>query len=126
MALTVLDAGPIIAVLNAADPRHEASIVSLEHAEQRGDMLVVSASAYAELLVHPARRGPAATESVDEYLAAMPVSVEPISRSTAREAAGLRAKHGKRLPLPDALVVATALELGADRIITTDRGWPKK
>jgi len=27
--------------------------------------------------------------------------------------------------LPDALVVATAVVLGADRILTTDAGWPR-
>lgn len=26
---------------------------------------------------------------------------------------------------PDALVIATAIVLGADRIITTDGGWPE-
>jgi len=29
-----------------------------------------------------------------------------------------------KLRLPDALVVATAIELGATRVLTTDRGWP--
>jgi predicted nucleic acid-binding protein len=39
-------------------------------------------------------------------------------------AAQLRAQHGPRLRLPDALVVATALELSADRLLTTDKRWP--
>ena len=38
-------------------------------------------------------------------------------------AAALRANHAA-LKLPDALVVATASVLGADRLLTTDRGWP--
>jgi hypothetical protein len=37
----------------------------------------------------------------------------------------LRARHGTRLRLPDALVLATALHLAADRAVTTDAGWPR-
>jgi predicted nucleic acid-binding protein len=38
--------------------------------------------------------------------------------------AALRAAHGTSLRLPDALVVATAIVRSADRILTTDAGWP--
>ncbi len=124
MGLTVLDAGPVIAVLNGEDAHHTAAIDALRNAEEAGDRLVMPASAYAECLVYPAKRGAGAMTVVDEYLAALPASIEPLSDSIAREAARLRAKHGQRLPLPDALVVATALELHADRILTTDRRWP--
>jgi hypothetical protein len=39
-------------------------------------------------------------------------------------AAELRARHGNRLRLPDALVVATAIVLEADRVVTTEARWP--
>jgi len=42
----------------------------------------------------------------------------------ARAAARLRAQHGSRMRLPDALVVATAIVHRADRVITTDARWP--
>jgi hypothetical protein len=32
--------------------------------------------------------------------------------------------HGTKLRLPDALVVATAVELRAGLLLTTDAGWP--
>ena len=35
----------------------------------------------------------------------------------------MRAGHAA-LKLPDALVIATAISLGADRILTTNRAWP--
>lgn len=44
--------------------------------------------------------------------------------SIARSAAALRARHGRALRLPDALVLATAIELRAHRLLTTDAGWP--
>lgn len=90
-----------------------------------GDAIAVPGSAYAEALVGPARRGPAARRAVDSFLADLAADVEPITRQTATRAATLRAAHGRRLKLPDALVVAIAMHLGVDRILTTDRRWPK-
>ena len=63
--------------------------------------------------------------AVDAFLADLPAEVEPITRQVASRAAQLRARHGRRLRLPDALVLATALHLGADRVVTTDAGWPR-
>jgi len=62
---------------------------------------------------------------VDEFLADLPAEIEPTTRQVAARAAQLRARHGRRLRLPDALVLATALHLGADRVVTTDAGWPR-
>jgi predicted nucleic acid-binding protein len=125
VGLTVLDAGPIIAVLDGADAHHRAAVDALRRLEESGDQLVIPAVTYAECLVHPARRGEPSMAAVDAYLEALPVSIEPVTHAIARRAAGLRAKHGKHLRLPDALVVATALELEANRILTTDTGWPR-
>lgn len=124
MGLIVLDAGPVIAVLDPADAHHAAAVAALEGAERAGDRFVLPASAYAECLVSPSRRGRTAIRSVDRYLEDLGAVIEPITRQVAREAASLRARHGRRLPLPDALVVATAMTLRADRILTTDTGWP--
>lgn len=125
MALTILDAGVIIGILDGADPHHLTSREALTAAVARGDALAVPASAYAECLVGPARRGRDAMHAVDAFLADLPAEVEPISRQVASRAAQLRGRHGKRLRLPDALVLATALHLGAERVITTDAGWPR-
>ncbi len=124
MGLTVLDAGVVIALLDAADAHHAAAVASVRIARDRGDVLVLPASAYAECLVSPHRRGPDAVAVVDRFLDALPARVEPADRSIAAAASALRATHGTALRLPDALVIATALVLGADRILTTDAGWP--
>ncbi|MFO1541301.1 MAG: PIN domain-containing protein, partial [Chloroflexota bacterium] len=55
----------------------------------------------------------------------LPVHVEPATRAVAAEAAVLRAHHGRALRLPDALVLATARVIDADRVITTDGRWPE-
>ena len=124
MGLTVLDAGVIIAVLDATDAHHAAAVASVGAARDRGDVLVLPASAYAECLVAPHRRGQDAVSVVDRFLDALPARVEPADRSIAGAAAALRAAHGTALRLPDALVIATAIVRGGDRILTTDAGWP--
>lgn len=125
MALTVLDAGVIIGVLDGADAHHAQARAAIASAIEVGDALAVPASAYAECLVGPARRGRDAMRVVDAFLADLAADVEPITAQVARRAAQLRARHGARLRLPDALVLATALHLGADRVMTTDAGWPR-
>lgn len=124
MALTVLDAGVLIAVLDGGDAHHASAEDALREAFAAGDDLVVPASAYAGCLVAPLRRGPEAAAVVDDLLDALPARVVPISRVIARAAAELRARHGRALRLPDALVVATAMDLRADRLLTTDARWP--
>jgi predicted nucleic acid-binding protein len=124
MALTILDAGIIIAILDANDAHHAAAREALTRARSRGDGLSIPASAYAEVLVGPFRLGASAVAKVDEFLAALPARVEPATREIAATAARLRAQHGTKLRLPDALVVATAIELRAALLLTTDAGWP--
>jgi len=124
MALTILDAGLIIAVLDSSDTHHSVAREALTQVRSRGDELAIPASAYAEVLVGPFRQGAGAVAKVDEFLAALPARVEPATREVAATAARLGAQHGPKLRLPDALVVATAVELGAAVLLTTDAGWP--
>jgi predicted nucleic acid-binding protein len=124
MALTILDAGVIIAILDSSDAHHAAAREALTWARSRGEELAMPASAYAEVLVGPYRQGASAAAKVDEFLAALPARVEPATREIAATAAKLRARHGTKLRLPDALVVATAIELDAALLLTTDAGWP--
>src|SRR3990170_665202 len=70
MGLTVLDAGVVIAVLDAADGHHAAARAALSEALARGDELVLPASAYAESLVGPSRRGQAAVAALDALVLA--------------------------------------------------------
>ena len=124
MGLTVLDAGIIIAVLDADDVHHRIAREALHEALDRGERLALPASAYAETMVGPQRRGQDAATTVDAFVDALPTVVEPATRDIARAAAVLRARHGRSLRLPDALVLATAAVLGADSVLTTDAGWP--
>jgi predicted nucleic acid-binding protein len=123
VGLTVLDAGIIIAVLDADDAHHQVAREALHQALADGQRLALPASAHAEAMVGPQRHGDAAT-TVDAFIDALPAVIEPATRDIARAAAALRARHGRSLRLPDALVLATAETLGADGVLTTDAGWP--
>jgi predicted nucleic acid-binding protein len=123
MGLTHLDAGVIIGFLDASDAHHQNSRAALAHALQNGDHLALAASALAECSVGPARRGEPALDAVRNLVDRLPISIIPLDFEIATTAARLRASH-PAIRLPDALVIATAIDQAADQLITTDRKWP--
>jgi len=124
MGITVLDAGVVIAGLDAEDAHHAAAIGALAVARRRGDSFVLPASAYAEMLVRPALAGAEIVSRADAALGALGIKIASIDRDIARGAATLRARYAS-LRLPDALVIATAAYVDADFLLTTDRRWKK-
>lgn len=120
----MVDAGVVIAFLDRNDAHHVAATRAIRAARARGDDLILPASAYSEALVNPSRSGRAAVDIVDEVVDGLPLTIESVGRSVAADAAALRAAHGRSLRLPDALVLATARALRADRILTTDPRFP--
>jgi predicted nucleic acid-binding protein len=123
MGLIVLDAGVLIGVLDGSDVHHLPSTDALQLAEASGDHLALPTSALAEILVGPARRGPEAIAIVDALLTTLAIDLVAIDQAIARQAALLRAET--QLRLPDALVVASAIVLRADRLLSTDGRWPR-
>ncbi|WP_419915159.1 PIN domain-containing protein [Candidatus Poriferisodalis sp.] len=119
----VVDAGVVIGHLDTSDAHHHAATAALAQVAGTATRLLLPATAYAEVLVHPFRVGAAEAAQVDAALAAIPIDVAALERSAARRAAQLRAEH-RSLRLPDACVIATAVEAGAVLLCTTDRGWP--
>ena len=86
--------------------------------------LLIPTSAYAEILVAPNRRGPEAVAEVEAFLADFSIRLEALSPAIARAAAKLRS-GSRSLRLPDALVLATAEELGAEVVLTGDESWAR-
>jgi predicted nucleic acid-binding protein len=118
VALTVLDSSVVIALLDRADPLHQvATAAMLAHA---GDDLRLPASAYAECLVGPARKG--RFEAARSRVAELQLRTEPLTGAIAERAAKLRARF-RSLRLSDALVIATGDILGADVTLTGDTAW---
>jgi predicted nucleic acid-binding protein len=125
MGLTVLDAGVIIGFLDNNDAHHPAARKALSDARDRNDRLILPASAFAEILVGPYRKGAKAVAAVQALVQRLPLEIRPLDADAAATAAALRARHNS-LKLPDALVIATADHLSADHLVTTDRKWPSR
>lgn len=122
MALVVLDASVVIAFLDPDDALHAAAVAALT--EHQHDELVIPSTVYAEILVAPYRRGSEAVAEVEAFLADFAVHIEEMTPSIARAAAQLRSES-RSLRLPDALVLATADELEAERLLTGDESWTR-
>jgi predicted nucleic acid-binding protein len=118
----VLDASVLIGILDPSDAQHAAAVAAVDSV--RHEDLVVPASAYSEVLVHPNRRGPAVAEEVARFFTDFPIRVQPIGAEIARRAAELRAQW-RKLTLGDALVLATGDELDAAVVLTGDGEWPE-
>lgn len=88
-----------------------------ERARRRDDFVMVM-SAYHEVLVGPMRRGH--EETVEGFIEDTGTELVPIDRSLAKRAARLRADH-RSLRLGDALVLAVAVERGAELLTFDDR-----
>ena len=123
VGLIHLDAGVVIGLLDADDVHHQPAAAAVQRAQRSGQRIAIASSAYAECLVAPSRRSDAAVRVVDDLMSRLPIDIIDLDVDIARAAARLRAHH-RKLRLPDALVIATAVACSADELITTDRGWP--
>ena len=118
MGSVVLDSGVIIGLFSSADPHHEWATARIEEGLIQRDSLIISTVTVAEVLVRPARTGDA--EKVLADLHSLRADVAEVSQAVALRAARLRASHAS-LRLPDAFILATAQELGAESLLTTDK-----
>jgi predicted nucleic acid-binding protein len=118
MGVALLDTSIVVGALNRDDALHEAASEAVR-AERDRRALAIATLTYAEILVGPLRAGGHAVEVVERFAAQ--VRIVDLSPDIARLAAELRAARG--LKLPDAVIVATGLRVGADVIVTTDSRW---
>lgn len=107
----ILDASVLIGLLDTADAHHTQAVQDTEAADRTGRPLLVPASAYSEALVAFARAD--RIEDAREAIAAMGLTIAPLTASIAERAAELRARH-ERLRLPDAIVLASVHELSGE------------
>jgi predicted nucleic acid-binding protein len=113
----ILDASVLIGLLDTADTHHDRAIDDVEAADREGRRLLLPASAYSETLVAFARAR--RLEQARRTIAAMGITVVSLTDTIAERAAELRARH-TRLRLPDAIILATAKEMGAS-LLSYDR-----
>ncbi|HMR50078.1 MAG TPA: PIN domain-containing protein [Arachnia sp.] len=105
--MIALDAGVLIAVLDASDIHHDAAVALLtEHADEE---LVIGPINLAEILVPAAQHGSEAELLAD--IEALGVSAVPLPDDAALRLARLRASSGVKMP--DCCVLLTAEQTGS-------------
>ena len=106
MAALILDASVLIGLLDTADAHHQQAVEHVDRADTAGTTLLAPASAY--------------SADARDAVAAMGITVVAMSQEIAERAAEIRARH-ERLRVPDAIVLATASEHGAELLTYDDR-----
>ncbi|HXM58884.1 MAG TPA: type II toxin-antitoxin system VapC family toxin [Candidatus Dormibacteraeota bacterium] len=118
-ALSVLDASVLIALLDEKDVGRPVARAAVGEAQRDHDLLI-PVTAFSESIVAPYRRSRRDGERAEAALAALGRLVD-VSRDIASRAARLRAT--RQIKLPDALILATAMQVSAEQILTLDRRW---
>jgi predicted nucleic acid-binding protein len=117
--LSVLDASVLIALLDDTDAARPVARAAVHQSKQDHDLLI-PIIAFSESIVAPYRRSRRDGQRAEAALAALGTLVD-VTREVASRAAQLRA--GRNIKLPDALILATAIQEAADQILTLDRRW---
>lgn len=121
-ATVVVDTAPFIYLLES-HPQFADQFVGLFEATAAGDLnIALSTITLAEVLTGPFKAGQTALAKRYEK-ALSQYNVIPVSPSIAALAAQLRAQY--RLKLPDAIQLATALDVGAAAFVTHDRDFSR-
>ena len=123
-ALIALDASATLAYLTGTELVSAAATWIFDSCLASGrNAGLLSTLTAAELLVRPFRAGDASVANLEGFLRFFgTIRLAEVTYPVARTAARLRAATG--ISMPDAIVLGTAMELGADIIATNDRGWP--
>lgn len=121
-ARVVVDTAPIIYLLED-HPLFLPLFMGLFEAEAAGELqIAISTITLAEVLTGPLRsRNDALAQRYERALAHY--TVAPVTSTVAAMAARMRARYG--LKLPDAIQLATALDLEAAALVTHDRDFSR-
>ena len=117
--VSVLDASVLIALLDEKDAGRPVARAAVDESKCNHDLLI-PVTAFSESIVAPYRRSRRDGERAEAALAALGRLVD-VTREIASQAAQLRAT--RQVKLPDALILATAMQVAADQILTLDRRW---
>jgi predicted nucleic acid-binding protein len=124
---TFIDTSVCIAYHSQGEAAHPLARQLVRRIEEPSDLLVgyVSVITAAELLVRPMRTAGPDLVLMHTFLRRLPnLFVVDVDFEVAHQAANIRALT--RLPLPDALIVGTAIMSGCQVIITNDDRWSRR
>jgi predicted nucleic acid-binding protein len=123
VGLILLDSTAIVGFLDADDALHEVTVARFREIVG-SHPLVASVVSYAEVMTGVAL-GHHAKKHVDGFFDALVKDLLPVDRAVAARGAMLRGRR-RSLPMPDALVLATAdLHPEIEAVLCADGEWPK-
>ena len=114
----IVDSGVLLALCDSEDRRHPVVRQAVEEHLAAGGTLVVPVTCLSQVLVGAFRTTPYAVRTVEGFVDELVDRVWSVDRAVGRAAAQVRTVY-PRLPLGDALVLATAQVAGVPRILTT-------
>lgn len=121
--MILLDSTVIVGFLDADDALHEATVAKFKEIVG-AHPLVASVISYAEVMTGVSL-GHHAEQNVNGFFDAFVKDLLPVDRSVAGRAATLRGSR-KALPMPDALILATAdSHADIDTVLCADGDWSK-
>lgn len=119
-----LDTSTCIAYHSTAEPVHPLARHLFRRIADPDDPIAgyLGAVTAAELLIRPIRAGGADLTYMHTFLRGFPnLHTLPMDLDVALQTANIRAFA--RLPLPDSILIASALLAGCEAIVTNDREW---
>lgn len=111
----------MIGLLDPSDRHHDEAVSAMRQTKEEG-MVVLPASALAEILVGASRLGQPAIEATEAAVDGIVDLVQDITRAVARSAAAYRSRY-RTLRLPDALILAVGHVMEASAVLTADAKW---
>jgi predicted nucleic acid-binding protein len=120
----LLDSSVVLAYLAGGEAASPLAVHVIDVLVQPGrNHATLSAVTAAEVLVRPFAVGPRAVAVAELFMRHFPnLDVAEVSYGIAREAARVRA--ATRLPMADALILASAVVLGIRHVVANDDRWP--
>jgi predicted nucleic acid-binding protein len=123
-ALLALDASATLAYLGGNEAASPAATWVFDAAIATGrNPAILSSVTVAEILVRPFRAGAESVGVVEGFLRFFGLRIVDTTYEIAREAARIRAATG--LSMPDAIVIGSAVNQGAELVVANDRAWPR-
>lgn len=125
-ASLLVDTSVALAYLTGTEPTSSLAVELFDSLVATGrNVAALSVVTVQEILVRPFRTGPPAVANAEGFLRHFAdIQIVDVTYDIAREAARIRASAGVRAP--DALIIATALVIHADVLVTNDRSWPTR
>ncbi|MDP9842440.1 type II toxin-antitoxin system VapC family toxin [Streptosporangium lutulentum] len=123
MPTVILDTNIISSLLNPDDALHLDAFAAVRRWEDQAASFAISVITWSELRVGAVRRGAEAEKALAEFRTAALDRIVGVDEATAESAAQLRAGD-LTVRMPDALIIATAREVGAAALLTADRKFP--